>query len=151
MTEPSDVIAADVFPVQNRFSIAARFRSFTYAWRGLRRLVQYEHNARLHLAGSLAVVAAGLFLKVSANDWRWLILAMALVWLAEAFNTAIEELCDRVEPGLDRAYQGHRGRCGSHRFHGGGRDRSSDAWAAYSGPVGVRVEPLCLTLPPFSG
>lgn len=35
------------------------------------------------------------------NDWRWLVLAMAMVWLAEAFNTAIEELCDRIEPGFD--------------------------------------------------
>ncbi|WP_395331310.1 diacylglycerol kinase family protein [Novosphingobium sp. BL-8H] len=103
MVEPSDVLQADALPASHRFSVAARFRSFLYAWRGLRRLVQNEHNARLHLAVSLAVVAAGLFLKVSADDWRWLVLAMALVWLAEAFNTAIEELCDRTEPGFDKA------------------------------------------------
>lgn len=83
------------------FSIRARLKSFVYAGRGLRWLVQDEHNARLHLAASIAVVAAGAFLHVSANDWRWLIVAMALVWLAETFNTMVEELCDRIQPDFD--------------------------------------------------
>ncbi|MFT4055185.1 MAG: diacylglycerol kinase family protein [Novosphingobium sp.] len=84
-----------------RFTIAARLKSFVFAWRGLRWLVHNEHNARVHLAASIATIGAGLFLKVSANDWRWLFLAMGLVWLAEAFNTAIEQMCDRVEPNFD--------------------------------------------------
>ncbi|WP_185997826.1 diacylglycerol kinase family protein [Novosphingobium sp.] len=96
MIEPSDVLSA-----RTRFSLGARFRSVIYAWRGLRRLVHGEHNARIHLAASLSVAAAGIWLRVSMNDWRWLVLAMAMVWLAEAFNTAIEELCDRIEPGFD--------------------------------------------------
>lgn len=98
MIEPSDVL-----PTRSRFSVTARLRSFVFAWRGLRRLVREEHNARLHLAAALAVVGAGLFLRVSVADWRWLVLAIALVWLAEAFNTAIENLCDRVEPAFDPA------------------------------------------------
>ena len=28
---------------------------------------------------------------------------MALVWVTEAINTAVEELCDRVSPGYDPA------------------------------------------------
>ena len=85
------------------FSLQARLKSFVYAGRGLRWLVQDEHNARLHLAASILVVAAGAFLKISMNDWRWLIVAMALVWLAEAFNTMVEELCDRIQPDFDPA------------------------------------------------
>lgn len=87
----------------SRFSIRARLKSFVYAGRGLRWLVQDEHNARVHLAASVAAVAAGLVLQISAADWRWLILAIALVWLAEAFNTTIEELCDRLSPEFDIA------------------------------------------------
>ena len=30
------------------------------------------------------------------EEWRWLILAIALVWSAEALNTAIERLSDAV-------------------------------------------------------
>jgi diacylglycerol kinase (ATP) len=55
-----------------------------------------EHNSRLHLAAALAVLALGLILRIQADEWLWLILAVALVWLAEAFNTAIERLGDAV-------------------------------------------------------
>jgi diacylglycerol kinase (ATP) len=30
------------------------------------------------------------------EEWRWLILAIALVWSAEALNTAIERLSDAI-------------------------------------------------------
>jgi diacylglycerol kinase (ATP) len=83
------------------FSIAARLKSFVYAARGLRWLVQDEHNARIHLAASIAVVAAGAVLRVSLAEWRWLVLAIALVWMTEAFNTMVEELCDKVQPEFD--------------------------------------------------
>ncbi|GHH24796.1 diacylglycerol kinase [Sphingomonas glacialis] len=67
-----------------------------YAARGLRWLARDEHNAWLHLAASGIVIIAGLALHVSREDWRWLVVAIALVWVAEAINTAIEELCDRI-------------------------------------------------------
>lgn len=86
-----------------RFSIRARLKSFRYAIRGLRWLVQEEHNARVHLVASLGALGAGLVLRVSATDWRWLFLAIALVWMAEAFNTAIEDLCNRICPEFDPA------------------------------------------------
>ena len=73
-----------------------RVASFRYAGNGLRLLVQREHNAWIHLAASFAVAAAGCALRVTTSDWRWLVIAMALVWIAEAFNTALEALCDRV-------------------------------------------------------
>jgi diacylglycerol kinase (ATP) len=93
----------DILPSQTGFSIGARFKSFIFAWRGLRWLVHTEHNARVHLAASMAAVFVGLFLGISPGDWRWIFLAMAMVWLAEAFNTAIEKLCDRIEPEFDPA------------------------------------------------
>jgi diacylglycerol kinase (ATP) len=85
------------------FSISARLKSFRYAIRGLRVLVREEHNARVHLAASLCAVAVGAVLRLSSAEWRWLVLAIALVWLAEAFNTAIEDLCDRICPDFDPA------------------------------------------------
>jgi len=81
-----------------RFSIRTRLASFIFAARGLRLLVRNEHNARLHLAASTVAVGAGLLLRISASDWRWITLSIALVWLAEAINTAIEDLCDHVTP-----------------------------------------------------
>jgi diacylglycerol kinase (ATP) len=98
MTMPTERSA-----VPKGFSISARLKSFRYAIRGLRVLVREEHNARVHLAASLCAVAVGAVLRLSSAEWRWLVLAIALVWLAEAFNTAIEDLCDRICPDFDPA------------------------------------------------
>ena len=80
------------------FSIAARLRSIGYALEGMKALVASQHNAWIHLAATLAVVAAGLWFAVSGAEWLALILAIALVWCAEALNTAFEALCDVASP-----------------------------------------------------
>lgn len=81
-----------------RFSIAERLRSFIHAFAGFAFILRTQHNAWLHLIATILVVAVGLFFHVSADDWRWLIAAIALVWIAEAVNTAFEHLCDVVSP-----------------------------------------------------
>ena len=81
-----------------RFSVIARLKSFTYAFEGFAYMLRTQHNAWLHLLATIAVVALGFALRVSAEDWRWLITAMALVWIAETVNTAFEHLCDVVQP-----------------------------------------------------
>lgn len=97
MQEANDSVA------RPRFTIHARARSFGYAARGLRQLVAREHNAWIHLAATLAVTPAGLALRLGPSDWRWLVVAAALVWMTEAVNTAIEALCDHLHPGFDPA------------------------------------------------
>jgi diacylglycerol kinase (ATP) len=42
------------------------------------------------------VLVASIYFRLSSDEWRWIILAIALVWLAEALNTAIERLADAV-------------------------------------------------------
>ena len=42
------------------------------------------------------MIVAAILLRLRLEDWRWLILAMALVWSAEALNTAIERLSDAI-------------------------------------------------------
>jgi len=84
--------------VSKRFSLAARLASFRHAIRGLGFLLRDQHNARIHLAASLGVVALGLVLGVSRADWGLLVLAMALVWLAEGLNSALEHLADALHP-----------------------------------------------------
>ncbi|MBC6981896.1 diacylglycerol kinase family protein [Caulobacter sp. 17J80-11] len=81
-----------------RFTIAARLKSFRYAFTGIGFMLRTQHNAWIHLAATAAVVAAGIGLKVRTEDWRWLIVAVVLVWVAEAMNTAFEHLCDVVSP-----------------------------------------------------
>ncbi len=78
------------------FSFTARLHSFRYALAGLRTLLLTQHNAWLHAAATAVVVAAGLVLGLSLAEWCWLVLAMTLVWMAEALNTALEFLADAV-------------------------------------------------------
>jgi diacylglycerol kinase (ATP) len=74
-------------------------KSFRNAGRGLALLLERETNAKVHLAVTAAVVLGGLFLPLSTSDWCWLIAAAALVWTAEAMNTALEILGDAVSGG----------------------------------------------------
>ena len=71
------------------FSIKARMMSFTFAFEGFAYMLRTQHNAWVHFAATVVVVALGYVLQVSAEAWRWLIVALALVWVAEAINTAM--------------------------------------------------------------
>ena len=75
-----------------------RLRSFGHAFCGVSTLFRTQPHARLHLAATVAVVAAGMLFKVSTEEWCWLVLAIMAVLSAEAFNTALEFLADAVHP-----------------------------------------------------
>lgn len=83
------------------FCLLGRIASVRYAVSGLRVLVQQEQNARIHLTASILVGVVAIVLGVTPADGRWLVLSVALVWSAEAFNTAIEILCDHLCPQQD--------------------------------------------------
>jgi len=80
------------------FSASSRVRSFGFALVGLAHMLRTQHNAWIHLAATFVAVAAGIWFHITANDWRWLIVTIALVWTAEATNTAFEHVCDVVSP-----------------------------------------------------
>ena len=61
-------------------------------------MLQTEHNARIHAAATVLVVAAGALLRLSAVEWALIVFAIAGVWTAEALNTAIEFLVDLASP-----------------------------------------------------
>jgi diacylglycerol kinase (ATP) len=80
------------------FTIGGRFRSVRHALAGIVFMLRTQHNAWLHLAATIAVCAAGVFFRISTEDWRWIVAAVVLVWVSEAVNTAFEHLCDVVSP-----------------------------------------------------
>lgn len=83
---------------QKRFSVHARLMSFVYAFRGIKALFATEHNAYIHLLATLIALVLGVVLKIGRYEWLWLTLAIVLVFAAELVNTAIEKLCDVVQP-----------------------------------------------------
>ena len=75
-----------------------RAQSFVFALRGIRQLVMREPNARFHAVAATAVAALGLWLHISPVGLAVLALAIGLVFAAEAGNTALEALADRLAP-----------------------------------------------------
>jgi len=87
--------------------VIRRLNSFAHALRGMGLLVRTQPNARVHLLAAGLVCSAGLYCGLSRTEWLWIVAAIALVWGAEAFNTALEQLADTVHPernpGIGRA------------------------------------------------
>ncbi len=79
-------------------SLLSRIKSLRYAISGIWLMLRTQHNAWVHLAATVTVVTTGLFLHITAADWRWIAVAILLVWVAETLNTAFEHLCDVVSP-----------------------------------------------------
>jgi diacylglycerol kinase (ATP) len=78
--------------------IRGRIASFAHAFRGALALLATQPNARIHAAAAAAALGLAAALRVSAGEWAALALAIALVSTAEAFNTALEALCDVASP-----------------------------------------------------
>jgi diacylglycerol kinase (ATP) len=80
------------------FQFTGRIRSFRHAIAGIRRMIRCQHNAWIHAIGTAIVIVAGFLLHISKADWCWIIVAISVVWTAEALNTAFEFLADATSP-----------------------------------------------------
>jgi diacylglycerol kinase len=80
------------------FEFTGRVRSFRYAIAGIIRMVRCQHNAWIHLIATVLVIGAGFFFQLSRSEWCWIVLAISIVWTAEALNTAFEFLADAASP-----------------------------------------------------
>lgn len=78
--------------------LTGRIKSFGYAFKGIATLIASQPNAQIHLVATLVVVGLGFWLDIQRGEWVALLLAMALVWLAEGMNTALEFLTDLASP-----------------------------------------------------
>lgn len=83
--------------VVSKHWLRRRLRSFVHAGRGVWHL-RTEPNARIHLVATFAVLIAGVVSELSALEWALLIFAIALVFAAEALNTALEHLANAIIP-----------------------------------------------------
>jgi diacylglycerol kinase len=73
-----------------------RFRlvTFRYAFEGILRVLKTQPNARIHAAISIMVLILGLWLGLDRLEWAILLAMMAVVWVAEFVNTAVEATVD---------------------------------------------------------
>lgn len=77
-------------------------RSFHFAFRGVGVLFREEHNAWVHLLATILVLAAGFIFRISLIEWALMVMAIGLVFAAEILNSALERVCDVVQPKQDK-------------------------------------------------
>ncbi len=77
--------------------------SFSAAFKGLFYLLSKERHFIIHIVIMLLVIIAGFYFQLSQIEWLTLCLTFGLVICAEAFNTAIEKLCDVVHPDYNKS------------------------------------------------
>src|SRR5512136_963251 len=78
--------------------LRSRARAFRYAFEGWWYVIRTQQNAWIHAIISVLVILAGLWLRLSRQDWATIILAIVMVWAAEFFNTALEVITDLASP-----------------------------------------------------
>jgi diacylglycerol kinase (ATP) len=78
--------------------VRKRIASFGYAIEGLVVLLRTQPNAWIHALASAAVLAFGAWCGLRREEWALVCIAIALVWVAEALNTAVEFLADAAVP-----------------------------------------------------
>lgn len=77
------------------------FNSFVYAKNGLKTAWREEHNFRTEVFSAMAVFLLALVFRFSFVEWMFCTIAITVVLTAEIINTAMEDLCDKVEPKYD--------------------------------------------------
>lgn len=73
-------------------------RAFAAAFKGIGFALRHERNMRIHLVATLVVYACGMLLHIQREDYLWLTMGIALVWITELCNTAIEQLTNLAHP-----------------------------------------------------
>lgn len=81
----------------DKFSFKSRLGSFRYALNGLRSLLKFEHNSRIHFFAAVTSILLGIIFKLNLSEWSVLIVVIGLVFITELINSALESLADRVD------------------------------------------------------
>jgi diacylglycerol kinase (ATP) len=86
----------NLFDSNAPFSWKARLKSFVYAWEGIMCFFKKEHNAQIHLAATLLVLVFSVTLGISKGEAIAVVFSVALVWITEMINTAIEKVMNFI-------------------------------------------------------
>lgn len=79
---------------------SSRVLSFRNAFAGWWFVIRTQKNAWIHAIATLCVIGMAAWLRLDLRDWAVLFLAIAMVWMAEFLNTALEAVVDLASPQL---------------------------------------------------
>lgn len=81
--------------------VKGRLKSVSYSVKGAWRLITGEHSIMVQLSLGIIVTIAGFYFNISATEWMLQTFAIGLVMAIEGANTAIEKICDFIQPEFD--------------------------------------------------
>jgi diacylglycerol kinase len=74
--------------------LKSRIKAFGYAFSGWWFVIRTQRNAWIHMVVSITVILMSFIFHITASSWALILLAIALVWIAEFLNTALEAVVD---------------------------------------------------------
>ncbi|UWX61361.1 diacylglycerol kinase family protein [Chryseobacterium oranimense] len=77
-------------------------KSFLNAFRGILLMLKTERNFQIEIAAFFINLILIFYFRLSVFDTVLVLLASAGVLSAEIFNTAIERICDIIQPDFDK-------------------------------------------------
>lgn len=80
--------------------VRARLTSFKNALIGWWHVIKTQKNAWIHVVATVIVILMAFWLEIRLVDWAVLIITIAMVWIAEFLNTALEIVVDLASPNL---------------------------------------------------
>lgn len=82
-------------------SLEKKLHNFRFAWNGIRIAWQEEFSFRIQVIVAILASLMGWYFGISTIEWLLVVTTIAVVLSAEAFNTALEELCDKFRADPD--------------------------------------------------
>ena len=79
-----------------------RLKSVRFSFRGIWILITTEASIKVQLFIALIATVMGFYFDISTTEWLIQTLMIAIILVAESLNTAIEKLCDFVQPDYDQ-------------------------------------------------
>jgi diacylglycerol kinase (ATP) len=76
----------------------SRIQSLGHAVSGWIFVIRTQQNAWVHLLATFCVIFLAAWLRLPVRDWAVLFMAIAIVWMAEFLNTALEAVVDLASP-----------------------------------------------------
>ena len=80
------------------FTLKSRFKSFKFAFQGIREVVATQHNIWIHLILAILTISLGFIFNIKATEWIAIVISIGIVFAAEIFNSALEYVVDMISP-----------------------------------------------------
>ena len=79
-------------------NFASFLGGFVDAAKGLAESVRTQFNIRFHFVATVFAIGLAFYYNLNWVEWSIIVIAIAIVWVAEMLNTALEYFTDFVSP-----------------------------------------------------